>query len=110
MLEVASTDPIVEALAAKGLVKGLVKDGFNIECPFSDEHTGDSGESSTQYRLPHTGGHAVGQFICLHSHCKGRARDEFLSRLGLLDPASGFEAIRVGPDVPPELRREIPKA
>lgn len=110
MLEVASTDPIVEALAAKGLVKGPAKDGFNIECPFSDEHTGDSGESSTQYRLPHTGGHAVGQFICLHSHCKGRARDEFLSRLGLLDPASGFEAIGVGPDFPPELRREIPKA
>lgn len=113
MLEVAADDPVAQLLADRGMIKSATRDGFNIECPFSDEHTTDSGETSTQYRLPHTGGHAAGQFICLHSHCKERGRGEFLARLGLDQVADEFDAVGAAAPVAPvpnELVRQIPKA
>ena len=93
MRDIAGSDPVAAALADRGLIKSEARDGYNIECPFSDEHTGESGESSTQYRLPHTNGHALGQFICLHAHCKGRGRGEFLARLGIDEVVDDFEAV-----------------
>jgi len=117
MLDVAAEDPVVQMLADKGMVKSAARDGFNIECPFDDEHTTDSVETSTQYRLPHTGGHAVGQFICLHAHCKERGRGEFLARLGFDQVADDFEPVtettttsQPAPGVPRDLVRQIPKA
>lgn len=88
--EIASTDPIALRLAELGLIKSQIADGFNIVCPFADEHTGESGETSTQYRLPHTRGHADGHFMCRHAHCQGRTRSQFLARIGVDEDADDF--------------------
>lgn len=125
LADLAETDPVAIALNEAGLIKSRTRDGFNIVCPFDDEHTGDSVESATQYRLPHTNGHAVGQFICLHSHCKGRGRGLFLARLGVDEVSGDFEEVQEQPEAAggggdsnttssmaeiPELKRPIPKA
>jgi putative DNA primase/helicase len=90
LLNVATEDPIAQALYSGGLVKSQRREGaLNIECPFSSDHTSDSGESSTVYYPPNTGGYAVGHFKCLHATCVGRGRGQFLSRLGVDD--CGFE-------------------
>lgn len=91
--ELAQADPIAQRLFELGMVKSESRDGLNIVCPFEDEHTGESGETSVQYRLPHTGGHAQGQFICLHAHCKDRPRSMFISRLGIDPVEDEFEDI-----------------
>jgi len=108
--DVASADPVVAVLADRGLIKSETRDGYNIECPFSDEHSGESGESSTQYRLPHTNGHALGQFICLHAHCKGRTRGMFLARLGIDEVADDFEVAKAPEAQRSGGARDIPEA
>ena len=99
LLDIASTDPVAIRLGELGLVKSKTRDGFNIECPFDDDHSGPSAESSTQYRLPHTNGHSQGQFICLHAHCIDRPRLAFLDRLGLVNTLDDFEDISQMPEV-----------
>lgn len=99
---VAEGDEIAQALAEAGLVKSQRRDGgLNIECPFADEHSGDSGETSTIYWPPHTGGHAVGNFKCMHSHCDGRPRAAFLARLGIIDGSTptpdDFDVVELTP-------------
>ena len=99
LLDIASTDPVAIRLGELGLVKSKTRDGFNIECPFDDDHSGPSAESSTQYRLPHTNGHSQGQFICLHAHCTDRPRLAFLDRLGLVNTLDDFEDLSQLPEV-----------
>lgn len=80
--ELVSTDPIAQRLLELGLVKTQRRDGgLNIECPFTSEHTGASGETSTTYFPPHTGGFEDGNFKCLHAHCMDRPRRGFLLKL-----------------------------
>lgn len=100
--ELADRDPVARALTAKGLVKSHSRDGaINITCPFVDEHgSGTGAETSTQYFLPNTNGHTLGQFKCLHDACSraGRTRQQFLARLGvdemLADGAEEFDDVR----------------
>lgn len=110
--DIASADPIAAALADKGLIKSETRDGYNIECPFSDEHTGESGETSTQYRFAHTNGHAQSSFMCRHTHCAGRTRGMFLARLGIDEVAGDFEDVAEQPDAAPvrAKRKGIPEA
>lgn len=92
--EVANSDPIAQALYDGGLVKSQRREGgLNIECPFSSDHTSESGESSTVYYPPNTGGYAVGHFKCLHAACVGRGRGQFLARLGVDEVVDDFEAL-----------------
>jgi putative DNA primase/helicase len=82
--DLIGADPIALTLYGKDMVRAQRRDGgLNVECPFKDEHTGDSGESSTIYYPPNTGGYPVGNFKCLHTHCGTRRRGEFLARLGI---------------------------
>ena len=99
LLDIASADPIAIRLNELGLVKSKTRDGFNIECPFDDDHSGPSAESSTQYRLPHTNGHSLGQFICLHAHCADHPRQAFLERLGLVNTLDDFDDLSQLPEV-----------
>lgn len=89
--DLGQSDPIALRLAELGLIKSESREGFNIVCPFEDEHTGASAETSTQYRLPHTSGYAKSQFVCLHAHCKDRPRSMFLSRIGIDEVADEFQ-------------------
>ncbi len=99
LLEIASDDPIAARLDELGLIKSKTRDGFNIECPFDEDHSGPSAETSTQYRLPYTNGHALGQFICLHSHCTERPRMEYMHKLGLINTIDDFEDVSGNPEV-----------
>lgn len=105
MRDLADADLIARTLTDKGLVKSYSRDGsLNITCPFDAEHTGASGETATQYFLPNTGGHALGQFKCLHSHCSGRKRSEFVARLGIDENDTlgmGFDDVRGEADSSP---------
>lgn len=63
----------------------------HIECPFKNEHTSDSGISSTSYFPRGTQGYEQGHFVCLHAHCADRNNEAFMDALGLrLD---GFELV-----------------
>ena len=99
LLDIASSDFIAIRLNELGLVKSKTRDGFNIECPFDDDHSGPSAESSTQYRLPHTNGHSAGQFICLHAHCTDRPRLAFMEKLGLVNTLDDFDDLTAEPEV-----------
>lgn len=86
LTEVLSTDPVVELLYSKKMVKSKRPDGgLNITCPRNEHHTGDSGESSTIYYTAFTGGHKDGAFVCLHEHCRGVSQSLFLEALGYDD-------------------------
>jgi len=75
-------DPIGVFLAKNSYVKSVGSDGrLNITCPFEEEHTSDSTESSTVYFPAHTGGYACGAFKCQHAHCSDRKRHEFLEKI-----------------------------
>lgn len=95
-----ATDPITQHLIASGRALGTERDGrVHITCPFEDEHTGDTGQSSTTYWPPHTGGFELGNFRCLHAHCEHRTRRDFLEALGLVeDPRDDFDAVVIADD------------
>lgn len=79
-------DPVVDLLHSKGMVKGLRTDGaLNIVCPREAHHSGESGESASVYYPRNTGGYTVGNFSCLHAHCRDASRDDFLKALGHQD-------------------------
>lgn len=76
-------DDTLEYLERKGLVLGYGAEGQAfIACPFGDQHTTESSESSTCYFLKGTRGYEQGHFKCLHAHCEGRRDYEFLDALG----------------------------
>lgn len=90
LLEAHKADPVAVRLFERQMVFSAQKDGaLNIECPFAAEHTTDSGETATQYYPAHTGGFEHGNFKCLHAHCEGRTRHEFMEALGLDDREDG---------------------
>lgn len=90
--DVAAEDPIAQVLYDKGMVKSQRREGaLNVECPFADDHTSESGESSTVYYPPNTGGYAMGHFKCLHATCVGRTRGQFLARLGVDEVRDEFD-------------------
>lgn len=62
-----------------------------LPCPFSDEHTSDTGWTSTQYAPAGTGGYEQGHWKCLHAHCMGRSDEEFGDAVGYCAaPAEDF--------------------
>ena len=107
ILDIATQDPSAIRLNELGLVKSKTREGFNIECPFDDEHSGPSAESATQYRLPHTNGHSQGQFICLHAHCLERSRLEFMTKIGLVNTIDDFEDLSALPEVIADRAEEV---
>ena len=102
--ETLSTDPVAQLLHAKGLVKSERRNdsGLNIECPCSDRHSSESGESSTIYYPANTGGYAQRAFKCLHAGCTGAPQSEFLAALGYEEPscADDFDDLSVENLVP----------
>lgn len=108
-----TSDPIAQRLTELGQVKSSRADGgLNIVCPFAEEHTSDSCETSTIYYLPNPGGFEQANFKCMHAHCVDRPRREFLLKLSedpdpvrqaevLVrlegDPSANFEVIESAP-------------
>lgn len=78
-----ASDPVANYLLDNNWVLSAERDGrLHITCPFTDQHTGESAESSTTYFPANTGGFARGHFRCLHAHCEHRTDYEFEVGIG----------------------------
>jgi hypothetical protein len=112
LVDAAAADPVAQFLLNAGRVKRTERDGrLHITCPFEDEHTGDSGETSTTYWPAHTGGYINGHFRCLHAHCEHRDDQEFRDAMGYVDEdlMSEFSAIgapAADPDAPQPIKAD----
>lgn len=91
-------DETAKALHEQGLILGQGPDGrLDITCPWTDEHTTESAESSTSYWPAHTGGFSGGGFRCLHAHCEHRTVGDLRTFLGVGDVSADFEAVAETP-------------
>ena len=94
------SDPVIQRLTERGLVKRHRQDGgADIVCPFSAEHTTGGGGGDTVYWPPHTGGYPRGHFHCLHAHCAGREDAQFLAAIGLSTTAAAPRSPTSGPSL-----------
>ena len=77
-------DPTVDFLESHGHVRSWASDGrVNITCPWQHEHSGDSGDTETQYLPAGVGGFEQGHFHCLHAHCINRTDADFDRAMGI---------------------------
>lgn len=100
----STQDDTAAFLDGNGWVLSYTTDGrLNITCPFKDEHTGESGDTETQYFPAGVGrkedGTAFerGHFDCRHAHCSKRTDGDFLDAIGIM--ASEFEDETPAPEV-----------
>jgi KaiC/GvpD/RAD55 family RecA-like ATPase len=94
-------DPVADWLESQGLVEGSTPRGLKVRCPWADEHSDGNEEAMW---LPAGGrGKAEGHFKCLHSHCEGRTRSDYLAAVGYVeDIASQFDDLSSEADAPIE--------
>ncbi len=109
--EALANDPVAQHLLEGGHVLKEEQDGrLHITCPFEEEHTSESGVTSTTYWPAHTGGYERGHFRCLHAHCEHRTDTEYLTKLGYRDEAlvEKFYALtaELAPEGPVSMRPE----
>lgn len=77
-------DSTMDYLEENGYVLEYGSEGqAHIECPFSDEHTQESGVSATTYFPKGSRGYEQGHFKCFHAHCEGREDVDFEEALGV---------------------------
>lgn len=82
-LDLVVHDPVADWLNDNWETYDVGSDGqLFIECPYSAEHSTDSGPTSTAYFPAGTGGYQQGHFVCLHAHCAGRADVDYLDASG----------------------------
>ncbi len=82
-----------------------------LQCPFEDQHTSDTGVTSTGYFPAGTGGYDRGHWKCLHAHCMGRSDGDFADRVGFSDaPADDFPDLSGEPEFDARglVRSEVP--
>ena len=73
---------VLQELEARGhLIAQRRGGGWNILCPWHDEHT--TGNDGTVYFEPCTGGYAGHGFKCQHAHCQDKTADDLLEWLGI---------------------------
>ena len=98
---IASCDPVVQALADRGMIKRDHGDGkLSIACPFENSHAEPGGETSTVYYLPNFGGVRYGKFNCKHFHCADRKQEDYIRALGA-DPRRVWREQAGHDDLPP---------
>lgn len=93
-------DPVADWLQEQGLVLGETHSGaLMVECPWNDEHTsGEPADSSTVWFPAGTKGHTEGHFKCMHGHCEGRNRSDFLAAVEFPDNrADDFDVVEDTP-------------
>jgi Protein of unknown function (DUF3987) len=94
-------DPYRAALLDQGLVLRELGPGKDaVTCPFAEEHSEATSDTSTVYFWPRHGGYQWGGIHCLHAHCAERNKDQrlYIEKLGI-EPRSVWRG-QEG-DVPP---------
>ena len=91
-------DPVVDYLKGNWTVHSIdgISGRVDIECPFAEGHSTDSGETSTSYFPAGTGGMERGHFKCLHASCNGRKDGDFLDEIGYT--TADFDIIDLSPE------------
>ena len=87
-------DRVVDFLDDRGWIRDVARDGrVDVTCPWEDQHTSDTGDSSTSYYPAGVGGFERGHFVCMHAHCAHRTDQDFLNEIGW--SLHGFEEIEI---------------
>ena len=89
-------DPVVQYVLSNGLDRGVHNGGLGVVCPWTDEHSSDSGPSEAVY-WPRRPGNPMGGFRCLHGHCTGRTVIDLLEAWDIEIPRISA-ADEFGPD------------
>lgn len=77
-------DPLTSSIVKSKYFKSHRSDGaVNIECPFKEDHSIDSTETSTTYFPPNTGGYEMAAFKCFHQSCSDRNTNDFIEMMDL---------------------------
>ena len=102
-------DPVADYLTEQGLVLSEQARGFAVQCPWEDEHTGgETGDGSTLWLHAGGKGNEIGHFKCMHAHCAGRTRSDYLNAIGYQEDVSDdFEVLE---DTPEEAAEREAKA
>lgn len=97
-------DPVLSFLERTGWVSEIYQDGkAAVRCPWENEHTSDTGPSSTVWIPAGFNGGRVGAFKCLHSHGDRLNTPMFLARVGYADEEVQ-EVFGVGLEVNPAIK------
>lgn len=108
--DIDKEDPVVGFLEEQGLVLGHSPRGYHILCPWADEHTsGEDGDGSTIWMPAGGKGHGAGHFKCLHAHCEGRTRNDFLPAIGFEEDVTEAFAMVAGEETGAEPEEALPK-
>lgn len=76
-------DPVADYLRENDLVLGEAEGKLYVACPWSHEHTsGTDGDTSTAWFLAGSNAYPDGNYKCLHLHCVGRHRGDYLAKIG----------------------------
>ncbi len=85
-------DEVVRFLEKTGRVTGYADDGrVDVLCPWADEHSVDSGVTSTSWFPAGVGGFAQGHFRCLHASHMNKTDGDFLNAIGIV--ADEFDVV-----------------
>lgn len=95
-----SANATLAALHAHNLVISTVHTSgrVDIDCPWKDEHSMDSGPSQTSFFLPFFGGQTDEAFVCLHAHCTSRNISHLKKFLGINPPPMEFAIVSDDPE------------
>lgn len=86
------SDPLVKFLVDNWTVHNIAKDGrVDLVCPFEENHSTDSGTTSTSYYPAGVGGFQRGHWKCLHASCAHRTDQDFNNEIGYT--SHGFDAL-----------------
>lgn len=92
-------DPVVAFLQDNGWIKQWDRDGrVHVTCPWEDQHTSDSGPTSTSWFPAGVGGFEQGHFKCLHAHCASRTDGDFFEAISYT--TSEFDVVEVQEEKP----------
>lgn len=92
-------DPVVAFLQDNGWVKEWGRDGLvHVTCPWEDQHSSDSGPTSTSWFPAGVGGFEQGHFKCMHEHCATRTDGDFLEAINYVQ--SEFDIVEASEEKP----------
>lgn len=75
-------DDVHHYLDEQGLVLAADGDRLHVACPWADQHTSDSGTSSTSWLLAGTNDYALGHFSCRHTSHGTKTDAQYLDAIG----------------------------